>query len=509
MNLPRMPDRRTKPFNFVMPICLTLALCHPLFGQSEDLAAKSSRAQEFLSAGQPEKAIPIYQELVRALPGNPGLTTNLGIALTMAGRDQEAVKEFDTALKLKPHYPNALLFLAMAYLNLDQPQKAVGPLDEVLAGQPQNELAQWKLGEVHYALGNHAEAARHYRELSQLNPRDSKAWYGLGRCYMSLSVAASGRTRQADPYSGYALALVADSYTEDHQYGAAFQSYRQALERLPSLPGLHAAVAGIYRNTGHPDWAAIEEDKERRIEASGCGTQQLTCDFQAGRYEGLIAPLSSYATAEAWYWQSKAYERMSVAVFARLGELPPSAESHEVLAQANADKEDYRACVQELQEARKLAPNNPEIEKNLAIAFRRIGDQKSAQPILEGLVKRQPGRSEVNYLLGDTLLSLHQPAQAIPFLKKAVALDSDFQAARSSLGRAYLENGQAKEAIPYLEASLSTDKDGTLHYQLSRAYQHEGQTARSDEMIKRYQEIRTAQAREKVSPRIEAPPSSP
>ena len=509
MNLPRMPDRKSRPFSLVVPICLTFALCVPLFGQSESLAEKSRRAQELVSAGQPEKAIPIYQELVRALPGNPGLTTNLGIALSMAGRDQDAIKEFDAALKLKPHYPNALLFLAMAYLNLDQPQRAVGPLEEVLAGQPQNELAQWKVGEVHYALGNYAEAARHYRDLSQLNPRDPKAWYGLGRCYMALSVSASGRTRQLDPYSGYALALVADSYSEDHQYGAAFQSYRQAMERLPSLPGLHAAVADIYRNTGHPDWAAVEEEKERPIDPAACSTQPLACDFQAGHYEGLIAPLGPKATAEPWYWQSKAYERMSVAAFARLGELPPSAESHEVLAQADADKEDFRACVEELQEARKLAPNNPEIEKNLAIAFRRIGDQKSAQPILEGLIKRQPGRSEVNYLLGDTLLSLHQPAQAIPFLKKSVALDSNLQAARSSLGKAYLENGQAKEAIPYLEASLSTDTDGTLHYQLSRAYQHEGQTARSDEMIRRYQEIRTAQAREKASPRIEAPPSSP
>ena len=509
MNPFRMPDRKSKPFSLVLPVCLILALCYPLFGQSESLTEKSRRAEELLSAGQPGKAIPIYQELVRALPGNPGLTTNLGIALSMAGRDGDAIKEFDAALKLKPHYPNALLFLAMAYLNLDQPQKAVEPLQEVLARQPQNELGQWKLGEVYYALGNYTEAAGHYRELSQLNPQDPKAWYGLGRCYMSLSVSASGKTRQLDPYSGYSSALVADSYSEDRHYGAAFQSYRQAMERLPSLPGLHAAVADIYKNTGHPDWAAVEADKERPIEPTACSTQQLACDFQAGRYEGLIAPLSPQATAGPWYWQSKAYERMSVAAFARLSELPPSAESHEIMAQADADKEEFRACVEELQEARKLSPNNPEIDKNLAIAFRRIGDQKSAREILEELIKRQPGRSEVNYLLGDTLLSLHQPAQAIPFLKKALALDSGLLAAHSSLGKAYLENGQAKEAIPHLEASLSTDSDGALHYQLARAYQHEGQAVRSDEMIKSYQEIRSAQTREKKSPRIEPPAPLP
>src|ERR1039457_6091003 len=125
MNLLHMLDRKSKSISLVLPVGLILALCIPLFGQSESLAEKSRRAQDLLSAGQPEKAIPIYQEMVRALPGNPGLTTNLGIALSIAGRDQDAIKEFDAALKLKPHYPNALLFLAMAYLNLDQPQKPV------------------------------------------------------------------------------------------------------------------------------------------------------------------------------------------------------------------------------------------------------------------------------------------------------------------------------------------------------------------------------------------------
>jgi predicted Zn-dependent protease len=200
---------------------------------------------------------------------------------------------------------------------------------------------------------------------------------------------------------------------------------------------------------------------------------------------------------------------MSVAAFNRLSELPPSAEFHEIKAQADVDQEEFRGCVEELQEARKLSPNDPEIETNLAIAFRRIGDQNDAREILEKLVKRQPGRSKVNYLLGDTLLSLHQAAPAIPFLKKALGLDPGLLVAHSSLGKAYLETGQAKEAIPHLEAALSTDHDGALHYQLARAYQHEGQAARAEEMLKHYQEIRSAQGQEKRSPRIDPPPSLP
>ena len=48
--------------------------------QSDDLALKSRRAKDLMAAGRFAEAIPIYEELVRAVPGNPGLLLNLGLA---------------------------------------------------------------------------------------------------------------------------------------------------------------------------------------------------------------------------------------------------------------------------------------------------------------------------------------------------------------------------------------------------------------------------------------------
>ena len=59
-------------------------------GQSSDLAIKSNRGKELIAAGKFEEAIPIYRELVRTLPDNPGPVMNLGLALHMTGHDQEA-----------------------------------------------------------------------------------------------------------------------------------------------------------------------------------------------------------------------------------------------------------------------------------------------------------------------------------------------------------------------------------------------------------------------------------
>ncbi|MEJ2008603.1 MAG: tetratricopeptide repeat protein [Acidobacteriota bacterium] len=462
-----------------------------------------------MASGHPDKAVPIYERLVHALPGNPGLIMNLGIALEMSGHDRAATNQFITVLKLNPQSLSARLFLGLAYLDLGQSQDAIGQLRKVVAGQPKNELVRWKLGDAYFSLGKYAAAEREFQALCKLNPRNPKGWYGLGRCYFSLWFSTVQKLRHIAPDSGYALALLAGTYSRHRQYATAVQLYRKAMAKLPALPGLHAAVAEIYKTTGHPEWAAVEEKKERLIAPTVCKTDQLACDYREGRYDELLASASHKVSAESYYWESKAYLRKSTAAYAHLSELPPSAEFHEITAKVDLAQGEFRKCVKEWQEALRLSPNDPEIEKNLAIAYKSFGDQENARKILARLVTRRPEDSDVNYLFGDTLLSLHQPSQAIPFLKKAVRLNPSLLPAQGSLAKAYFETGQAKQAIPHFKAALSIDRDGSLHYELARAYQQEGQIALAEQMVKRFQKIRQAQAQPQKSPPLEPPTPLP
>ena len=51
-----------------------------LCAQPGDPAAEAQRAKELMSAGQYEQAIPIYQRMVKAMPGNSGVLLNLALA---------------------------------------------------------------------------------------------------------------------------------------------------------------------------------------------------------------------------------------------------------------------------------------------------------------------------------------------------------------------------------------------------------------------------------------------
>jgi len=449
-----------------------------------------------MAAGKFEEAIPICRELVRALPNNPGLIMNLGLALDMAGHKRGAVREYETVLKLDPHNAPALLLMGTAYLELGEAEKALGPLEKAAKAQPDNLDAQEVLGEALLSLGQLEEAGKRFRSLAQRDAGNPRVWYGLGLSYERLAQRNFEELEKVALASAYWLELVAESRFKVTQYFSAFYFYRQALARMPSMRGVHAGLAEVYTKTNHPDWAAIEEEKERAMPPPDCSVEKLECDFQAGRYLELVALSEGVKTPESYYWRTRAYNQLALEAFSRLGQLPPSAEMHELIAKMESNRRQYVESAREWREALKLSPGNPHLQEGLAVALYQSGNLQGARALFEDLLKREPESAELNYMLGDTLLNSQKPQEAVPYLNKAVTLVPGLLAAHGSLARAYLALGEAEKAVPHLKAALPTDEDGSLHYQLGRAYQARGELALAREMLKKYQEIHQAQEAE-------------
>ena len=106
--------------------------------QSDDLVRRSQAAAEAMQKGAFDDAARMYQDLVRAVPGDAGLLMNLGMALAMGGHEQEAIGPLERAVKLKPALIPAQLFLGSSYLALGEAAKAVPLLKRVIATDPAN-----------------------------------------------------------------------------------------------------------------------------------------------------------------------------------------------------------------------------------------------------------------------------------------------------------------------------------------------------------------------------------
>jgi predicted Zn-dependent protease len=473
---------------------LALLLLVPglLRAQAEDPAALSRRGSELMAAGRYAEAVPVYRELVKAAPANPGLLTNLGMALHLSGQDREAVPQLEAALKLQPDSLPASLFLGAANLRLGKPAAAVAPLRKAVRLQGDHREARSMLAEALLALDRHAEAEPHLHRLSQLAPADPAVWFQLGRTYEELTRRAFEALLERDPESPFALALVAEARLAEGRQAVAFQLLRKALERAPSMRGLHASVARIYREEGRPDWAAVEEEKEKGQPKADCARDALECAFAAGKLREVLAATAKEKTAAASYWTARACNELAVEAFERLAALPPSAPGHEWAAAQKRNEGRYAESAEEWRKAIALAPDELRLKLELAITLRLKQDLAEAQRVVEGVLRSEPDSPDGSYLLGDVLLAQAQPEAAVPHLEKAVRLAPQLVEARSALGRAYALVGRPADAIPHLEKALPADTDGSLRLQLARAYQAAGQAEAARRALADYQGFRAA-----------------
>src|SRR6266576_7062547 len=144
------------------------------FAQSNDLIVKSQQAKQLMAQGRFAEAIPIYRELNQALPNNPGLLLNLGMALHMTGNERRSIPPLEAAVKLDPKIVPAWLFLGTARLQLGQIPAAMDALNTVLRLQPDHRDALAMLAGALLSLDRAAEAAEQYGKLAELNPESSR-----------------------------------------------------------------------------------------------------------------------------------------------------------------------------------------------------------------------------------------------------------------------------------------------------------------------------------------------
>jgi predicted Zn-dependent protease len=479
----------------------------PAQSQQDQLAAESHRAKELMAQGRFAEAIPIYQRLVKAIPGNPGLVLNLGLAEEMAGHPAEAVEQFESVLKGQPDNIPALTSLGTARLQLNQPQLAIAPLQKLVTLEPANRNARGMLAGALMATGRASEAANQYRKLTQSDGSDAQAWYGLGKAYEALADRSFAQLEKTAPESAYVLTLVADSQASRQQYRSAFFFYKQAQEKKPDLLTLHAGFAQVYAKSGHDDWAREEQKHEQDLAAASCRQQSAACQFLAGKYLETVSHPG--ATPDGLFWAAKAYNALALEAFEQLGKLPDSVEIHALKADILRGHRQYLEAANEWRAALKLAPGDPRLEHELAAALFLAKDYQSLMPMLQNDLAKGDQSADTNFMLGESLLRSEQPDKAVPYLEAALRAQPSMKPADASLGLALALVNKPDEAIPHLEKALDLDDDGSLHYQLARAYQTKGDTQRARELMTQYQQIQRENQQHKEEVAREAQITAP
>ncbi|WP_321476815.1 tetratricopeptide repeat protein [uncultured Paludibaculum sp.] len=478
-------------------------LAGSVFAQPADPGELSRRAKEHMAAGRYGAAVPYYEELVKAMPQNAGLRLNLAMALHLSGNDEKAVPQFELVLKQQPNALPALMLLGASQMRLGHPERAVGPLEKALAQAPNDLEGRAMLADALIMLDRFGSALPHLRKLAAATPENPRPWYALGKAYEAISEKAFDELEKKGVDSPWWLMLAAEVRLKLGRNTAAYALYRSVLEKQPQFRGAHAGLAEVYRKTNHADWAAVEDAREKALPAPTCAVSTSACEFRKGRFQQALALALPGKTLESLYWQSKAANELARESLVTLEKLPPSIESHQVLAELYRNQGRHSDALKEWRAALELAPGDQRLEMEVVTSLYMNRDYAEAEKQARAMVARDPSVPEMQFVLGDSLVNEQRLEQALSPLSKAVELRPGYLAAHAVLGRALLQLGHGQEAIPHLKAALPADTDGSLHFQLGRAYQDAGQAAEAAEVLKAYQAIRKSAAGEEIE--IQAP----
>lgn len=179
---------------------------------------RGNLAGAYLSGGMPEKALPLWQEVVRQRPEKAEARLSLGTTFAQLRRFPEARDQFLLAARLNPKWAAPLYNLGKVYEDLGDPGRAerayrrsltLGDepgarenLGVLLAEQGHLDEAETHLRAANSLVGlgklsllrkDPATAERHFQQAVQADPNAAEAWYLLGRLQKD-----SGRTGEAE-----------------------------------------------------------------------------------------------------------------------------------------------------------------------------------------------------------------------------------------------------------------------------------------------------------------------
>lgn len=130
--------------------------------------------------GRPSEAIP-YLERSLAAKRDPDTAITLAQVRAGLGEFVEARRLIDLVLEIEPDRPEALNVLGTLQARDGDLAGARRTLLRARDLKPGDSMVHHNLGEVAFALGDHAAAEEHYREALRVNPDNAKAKAGLAR----------------------------------------------------------------------------------------------------------------------------------------------------------------------------------------------------------------------------------------------------------------------------------------------------------------------------------------
>jgi len=416
-----------------------------LYESSPDPAAQAKAEAEYREA------------MTRADQGDFAATVGLSSLLTRLERRPEALAVLGPVKAAAQEDPALALTLGTAYLAAGQPDVAAESFKSVLARRPDDAEARYQLGHAYLAQGKFNDATDSLRRAYEIDPAREDIGLGLAR-----TLEAGGRVRDAvvmyeqmlAPDHKPSVAVRAQAGRAFARFGLADASDAQGVAIRAVNPrdpaGMFLLGEQLYRSGKYEDALKAYREAGRLgaeaqyFEAQGRASEKLA------QYDDALREYGDATTADLKY------------LAPRLGR-----------GRVRLLRREYTLAVVELTAAQKVAPDSPEVLRDLGRAYVAMSDLRQGVPLLEQAAALDGRDPVTQHALGSAYYGLGRAAQSAQHLSRAVELaapDAPWRAdAFQQLGYAERAAGNRAGAIGAWRRYLAIERtDGPQRRDVQR-----------------------------------------
>ncbi len=411
----------------------------PAAASDDPLAERARLGYAYLNAGQYDRAIAIFEEVLGQRPDDADFHRYLGNAYYWQGKAagasdsqalERAIAEYERARQLAPDDNLLLVQLAGAYREAGRDEEALQAYLAAVQAQPCDDEALLLLAGQYERLGRSADAEATWERLTQLNPRWAIAWQAVAASALQredYAAAAAAYRAGADAVAAddparadliYGLATVL-YYMGD--YTAAEAAYRQTLQLRP---GDAATLAG---------WADSLTKLGRTDEAIAAYQEAVQREPDNYVYWASLGVL--HETKQAWQEALAAYER-AVAL------APAVAFLHSAQGHALQTLGRYEEAIVAYERATQLDPEVAAVWEALTFAYAAVDRPDDALRAATEALRLNPTNATIYLVRGDIHRDRGEREEARADYQQARALAGDnaqlkqlAEAALARLGR--------------------------------------------------------------------------
>jgi tetratricopeptide (TPR) repeat protein len=302
------------------------------------------------------------------------------------------------------------------------------------------------------AIGRDKEAEADLRKVITMEPNFARAYRALGQVLLDRDATAEAKQALAhalelDPKINGVRLLYASALIKTNEAQKAIEHLRAAIAQGEATALVYALLGIAEERTGKTDEAFADYSKAIEMDAGIATAREGRARLYEARGDAAKA-IADYSVAYRTQPSQETALRLAT-LYLRGG-------------QSQTALQIYRTLLTE-------RPNDYALRMEIARLMAENGQSAEAMKEIAGLIKLRPNDAKLLVMAGD-FLSPEQPAEAVDYYQRALAIDANDNRARVQLGASLVRSKQFDAALPVLAEALQRDANNyAAHASLATA----------------------------------------